>query len=215
MNVPFSILFPDVAVEMDGCPQPVITHYAIKVLADFGIQTRYTTEVLDPIDVVANTAEYEVAPTESATQLVRIEQVWLNGEPLDPIAAEELDAEMPGWRTEVGLPKLYTSEDGVGTIRLVPSPAAGVAGGLLVKLSFAVDPTASPKGFSKVLYQRFSDGLAAGIKARLAAMPNKPWSRPELVEGYRREYHIAVSMAKNVASKGLTKARRRSSSYYR
>ena len=215
MTVPLTTFLPDIAIEVPGCPQPLIEHHIVRVLADFCMQSRYLTEILPAKDVVANLNEYAVAPSSANNQLVRIEEVWYDGEAIDPVSVAELDAEITGWRTDTGLPRIYASEDGEGTLLLVPVPDADAAGALKIKISIALDPTTSPTGFDPILYRRYGQGIAAGVKAKLMAIPGQSWSNPDLASQYSREYQVTVSTAKEASRKGLTKSRRRAATYYR
>lgn len=213
MTIPFTTFLPDVALEVQDCPALVIRHHTIKVLTDFCKQSRYLRETLAPISVVAGTAAYAVAPSDNTQQLVRVEEVWFNGVQLDPITTSELDAEVENWRTDTGTPVLYTWTD--EKLQLVPVPDTTAAGALEVRISYAIDPTATLVGFDPILYKRFDNGLAAGIKASLMMIPNKAWSNPDLAMAYQRDYKVAVALAKNQANKGLSRARRRTATYYR
>ena len=42
----------------------------------------------------------------------------------------------------------------------------------------------------------FTEGIAHGVKARLFAMPNKPWSNPALVDFHQHKFNNAKADAK-------------------
>lgn len=215
MKIPLTTFLPDVAVHLPGCPQPIIEHHAIRVLADFGRKTRYETELLPTIDVVAGQGGYAIASTDATMQVVRVEQAWFNGETLSPVTADELDAEIPDWRIAQGTPRLYVAEDEGSDITLVPVPDTDTAAGLRVKVSVALNPLATVTEFNSTLYRRFGDGIAAGIRAWLQLIPNKEWSSPEHAVLNATAYQVAVSMAAQEADKQRARTRQRTRSYYR
>ena len=215
MTIPYSTFLPDVSVDLPGCPQLFIQHHAIRVLADFCTQTRVLTEKLQALDVAAGQGEYTIAPSDSTNQIVRIERVWLNGELLAPVGADELDAEVPEWRTSTGLPRLFTSEAGSNTFALVPVPDAESLGGLVAEVSIAADPSASPTQFDAMLYRKYGDGLACGIKARLMLIPGKEWSNPEMAVVNGQGYALAIARARGDVDNRLDRSRRRTRTYFR
>jgi hypothetical protein len=213
MSVLLSKFLPDVSIELPGCPEMLIEHHAIRVLADFCMQTRILTETLTAINVKGGVSGYEVFPEEFGNQLVRIEHVEYMGVPLDPVTVEELDSEVQGWRTSQDVPRIYTEENGL--LLLVPIPSTDAAGGLSVRISFAPDPVFPPRSFPDILYQRHADGIAAGIKSRLMMHPGQAWTNPGRAETLRREYLLAIATAKTSSRKNKTAARSRSKSHYR
>lgn len=213
MSLPLATFLPDVAIEVADCPQLIIQHHTVKVLADFCKQSRYLMETLPLISAVAGQASYVITPSEIKNLLVRVEQVWFDGEPLDPITVPELDAEMPDWQTTTGTPHLYTWAD--DALQLVPIPETDAANTIKVRISYTLKVSAVQTEFPDILYDRFSQGIAAGIKASLMTIPGKAWSNPKLAAGYQRDFQVAVALAKGEGRKGLSRARRRTATYYR
>jgi len=217
VSTPLSAFLPDVALDSPDCPQVVIEYHAIRVLADFCTQTRYLTETLPSINVVAGTSEYALAPTVASERVVRVEKAWFSGDELFPVDEDELDAEVPGWRTETGTPRLFITRQGQNGITLVPTPDASVSGALSVKVSRTIDITASPlpNAFDSALYQNYGDGLACGIKAKLMLQPGKAWTNPELAVANGSAYALAIARAKAEVDSRKDRARRRTRTYFR
>lgn len=211
-KLPFETFLDDVMPELPGCPTDLALRHIRRTLNDFGFQTRYLTVWLDPISTTAGGAAYGIVPTDTDLQLVRPEEVRYNGDELDPVSVDELNTEEPAWRTETGEPRVYTREDD-DQIKLVYIPTTSTTDALRVKVS--VTPDFDATGFAKVFYDRFADGIAAGVKARLMSMPKKPWSDPATAEKYLRDYQVEVDTAKHLADKSLSGARRRTRTYYR
>lgn len=210
--LPFETFLDDVMPELPGCTTAMALRYIRRTVNDFGMQTRYLSMWLPAMNVMANQAEYNIEPANGDFQLIRPEEVRFNGNELDPVTIDELNAEIPTWRTEVGEPRLYTRED-TANIKLVYVPSTAVTTGLTVKVSYTPDFNAS--GFDSDFYNRFADGIAAGVKARLMAMPKKPWTDPQTAVAYDVTYQKEVMGAKLEADKRLSRARRRTKTYYR
>lgn len=213
--IPFSTLYPDILIEVPGCPLPLVKHHIIQVLADFCTETRILKETLPGINVVANTAQYPLSATLPGYVPVRTEEAWLNGEPLDPADVDQLNATLTNWRTETGSPAVFVDEDATGTLTLVPVPDTSIATGLVARISYTLDLVSPPTTFPEILYRNHAKGLAAGVKARLMDMPGKTWSNPELAAKRELEYKQAIATAKSKGDRSKTRARRRTKSYYR
>lgn len=213
--IPFSTFLPDVALYVPGCPQPIVEHSAIRVLADFGRDTCYETETLAAIDVTAGQADYVLSPSLGTNQFVRVEKVLFSGDELQPVSQDELDAEYPGWRDETGTPRLFTTASADATITLVPKPDTTIADALIVEIATALKPSASPTEFNSTLYDKFGDGLVAGICSRLMMMPGRSWTNLEAAAAIGYGYKLAVAKAKDEVDRRQSKARLRTRSYYR
>ncbi len=211
-KIAFETLLDDVMPELPQCSTDMALFHIRRVINDFGEKTRFLRTWLPLIDVQAGTAAYSIVPPDTDFQLLRPEEVRFLGTELDPVGIDELNAEIPEWRTELGEPRLYTREDDA-TINLVYVPSTDAAQGLKVKVSYTPDFQAS--GFDAVLYSRFADGIAAGVKSRLMVMPKKPWSAPEQAVYYDSMYKIEINVARQAADKELSRARRRTATYFR
>lgn len=202
----------DVLPELPGCSVELALHHIRRTINDFGAQTRYLTTWLPTIDVLANIADYSIVPTDSDKQLIRPEEVRYLGDEIDPADVDELNAKIPRWRTDTGVPYAYLRENETD-IHLVYIPSADAAAALQVKVSYTPDFAAS--GFDSVFYNKYADGIAAGVKARLMKMVNKPWSAPQLVDGYTADFKKEIMEARQAADKANSRARRRTRTYYR
>ena len=207
MIIPFSTFVPDVAIEVPGCPQPLLEHHAMHTVAQFCKETRRLRETLPAINVVAGQGAYAIAPSSSNLKVVRVENVWLDGQPLAPVSESELDAEMPDWRTQVDVPSVFVWYD--EELRLVPAPSTAATDALVVRISYTLDVATSQTGFDEMLYQDYSNGLAAGIKSRLMAIPGRSWSNPEMASYYQNIFKAAIAQGRFDASGGLVRSRLR------
>lgn len=212
-KIPFETFLDDVLPELPGCSVELALRRIRRVINNFATETRYLTTVLPLIDVVAGQATYSILSPDADLQVIRPEEVRLNGEEISPFGVDELNAELPSWRTETGEPRLYTRENS-DEIILVYVPTVSVAQGLMVKVSYAPD-FAAVNGFERVLYDRFADGIAAGIKADLMLMPKKPWTDQQTAMKYEADFHLEVNRAKQLADRANSRAPRRTKSYYR
>jgi hypothetical protein len=212
-KIPFDTFLDDIMPELPGCPVDLAQRRIRRIVNSFGTETRYLTTMLPLIDVVAGQAPYSIVPPDTDLQLIRPEEVRYNGDEISPFGVDELNAELPSWRTETGEPRLYTRENS-DEIILIYVPTVSVTDGLQVKISYAPDFNAVG-GFEKVFYDRFADGIAAGVKADLMLMPKKPWSDQATAMKYEADYKLEVNRAKQLADRANSRAPRRTKSYYR
>ena len=73
----YSDLLPYLSVELSGCPENIITQMTKLVAQEFCTKTQAWWEVLEPVDVVADSASYTLKPPTSALDLTIID--WCNG----------------------------------------------------------------------------------------------------------------------------------------
>ncbi|MEJ0004367.1 MAG: hypothetical protein WDN30_14065 [Pararobbsia sp.] len=96
-------------------------------------------ELLDPIDVVANQATYDVI-VNAGTDLAQIQSVKLAARKLTPRDEDALDNWNPRWRVEQREPEHYMQQNQDSVI-LACVPLYSLAGGLLLSVSLQPDRT--------------------------------------------------------------------------
>jgi hypothetical protein len=161
----WSSWFPDLLPHVPGCPQILAEHELRRAAQVLMRRTRAwrIDEAARP--VVAGQATVSVAPTSAELELVRVEAVWFDGKPLEPVTDDVMDALYShDWRSDTGTPSRFLQ--GVpGEIRLYPVPIADAVTGVTMRLSVA--PSEGSTGLPDDLAIRFRDEIHVGAKARL------------------------------------------------
>lgn len=197
--------FPDLLPHVPGCPQ-VLAEHELRRAAQVLMRRTRAWRIDDAArPVVAGQATVSVAPTSAELELVRVEAVWFDGKPLEPVTAEVMDALYShDWRSDTGTPTRFLQ--GVpGEIRLYPVPIADAVTGVTLRLSVA--PSESSTGLPDDLAIRFRDEINVGAKARLMLYPGRPWTNPELAAVYGQAFDSLVGTATAAAARSYSDAR--------
>lgn len=209
----WSQFYPDVLPELPGAPLPLVDHWLRNAAIEFCERSKALVQTLTAIDAVASQMAYVlpmpadggIAPV-TLYELVQIVSVRFNGAKLTPKAPLFLETKYDDWEAEVGEPEHYTQAD-TGSVLLVPAPADAVVGAIEVRA--ALKPAADATGVADWLYSQYRLALCAGAKAKLMAMEDKPWSRPDRVALNLAAFEEAISNATSAASDGHVRSRPR------
>lgn len=198
----WSAFYPDLLPELPLAPLPVVDHWLRNVAIDFCERTKAHVVDLALLDAVAEQMDYTpTLPTE--TDLVEIRAVWFSGDKLKEKAPAALDLDYGDWKAEIGQPAAYTQER-LDKLLLVPAPSAAATAA--IKISAAVKPSLAATGISDWLFAKFRLVLVAGVKAKMMAIADKPWTRPDRVQFYSDQYEEGITDATNAARAGFTQA---------
>lgn len=158
---------PFVALDVSGCPQPVIRQALQLALTDFCRSSRVWRATCEAGDVQDGVSLYTiVAPAGSAVSA------------LDSVLCDGRE-----------IPKGTYSLEG-GAVRLHGRQRTGAGVEALAILEPLITATTVPD-----LLLEYVEGVASGAKFRLMLQPGKAWSSPELAVYHRREFDSAVAKA--------------------
>jgi hypothetical protein len=192
--------------ELPSCGQDLVTLAIQDVCLDFFDNAGIYTVTATPITAIAGTALYNLGPPTN-WDVAWVRAAWFNGNEITPTNEDALNKKYQNWSTQTGTPTEYMLED-QNTIRLVPMPDSN-AGGLSLTMRQVLKPQRSATGFSTDwVYDRWLPVLAAGVKAKLMAMPTKAWSNPGMAKYYGDMYEGGKGDAIRDSSRSLTRSQR-------
>jgi hypothetical protein len=201
----WSDFYPDVLLELPQIPLVLADHWLRNTAIEFCQRTRAHVVDLNPIDAVADQIDYAiVAPANLA--LVVVSAVVFDGEPLAPASPRALARKFGDWKTRRGTPQHYTSQ-ALGTLLIVPGPAASAAGA--IEIEAVVKPADDAATIDDDLFQRYRLDLAAGMKGKLMAMSERPWTNAKMAAVYLAQFEAAVNAATAAAAAGNVSAQPR------
>lgn len=159
---------------------------------------------LDPIDILAGTADYELE-TPLDTLPLRIVSATIDGQspPLEFKTQDELATIYGDWRVQEGTPR-YITHIALPDARLVPSPDVDVSQGLRVIVAIA--PTQDAQEVDDQLYERWAEAIAYGARARLKEMAGQPYYDPANAPAAWGMFHSGVSQAKADRQRDFSRA---------
>lgn len=146
--------------ELDGCTRATISETAALVLADFCETTQcYREEIKLHSD--GSTTQFDLVSPQDESIIVGIFSVKIGDKEL--------------------LPGDYDSH-GPGTIVFNEPPKEEII--IMVILKTTYNAMAAPSS----ILNRWADTISKGVKFRLMAQMQKPWSNPQMASYYRQEF---------------------------
>jgi hypothetical protein len=194
--------FDYVLAELPGVPQDVATLQIRNAAIDFCDQTGVYIYQPDNIDIVNGQAEYDLEPPSNNYDVARVGSAWYENTELMAVSEDMLRKKMYDWTEQSGAPAGFMHTD-PSVIRLVPSPDADKTGGLLVRL--VIRPARTGIGIEDWIFNKYVEVIASGAKYRLASMPQKPWSSPDIAKYHGTMYQAGIMAATAEASKSFTR----------
>lgn len=179
--------------ELNGVTPGMVDLELRQVCIDFCEQTGIYTAEVTPINVVAGTASYALTTTEEEAEAYRIKAAWFDSRPLDYAPIDALNSYNQYWPSLTSTESYAYTQKQPDTVILFPKPDTALTGGLRVEL--ILRPAQDSTGLIDWVATRYMRALAAGVKARLMAQPDRPWSRPDYAANYGAEYVSARSLA--------------------
>lgn len=182
-----SLIEPQVAVSVPGCPSPVIAVAILRTAVDFCNRSkayRYTPDT--DISIVANAAIYDVDLP------MRTEIAWLLAAELDgsPLAIRSVGAILQAWTTETGVTTdavRYSATE--VALRKVPDAAGSL------RVTVALRPALTASEWPDEMHSLYQEVIAAGALARLFAQPNTNWFDMNMAAYSRSIYESGVTDA--------------------
>lgn len=183
-----------VAIDVPGCPGPVIELAILETAIDFCRKTYAWDEIQDPVPVINGISQYDVdTPTDG--EVVAIRAVWGFNRQLLPKTMAEIQRLLPNWQDGRSNQPVYynAASTSPAFIRLFPIPE-NADGMLTFRVAYA--PKITSTTLDDDLVARYRDGLVSGAKARLMLNVGRAWTNPALAGVHVRAYENAKVEAK-------------------
>ena len=191
MAVIWDKLYPYVQPYVTGCPEVVIKTHLQEAAAEFCAKSEIWRYNLEPSYTSKNTSDYELDVPNRAV-LENIMVLTLDGVPLTHVSERHfIPATLVNGSAVTGTPTHFSVfED--ASIRMYPTPITKhtFTGVLVVK------PSLAAKGIEDFIFESHGRSIAAGAIARIAGIPNKEWSNPEVAISNQIEFERAMCAAK-------------------
>jgi len=203
-QVEYSAFLPDVLPYVRDCPEFVAINAIRNACIEFCEKSTWWRTTLEDITLVAGQSEYDL-DVEVGSAIAAIISAHIGKQPLR-FGTEEKMVETigPDWRTRQG-PIHYIVHDGdFDTIRIAHVPDSAPDDPLT--LHVALRPIKSSVRVPKELYERWSETIGFGARARLHDTPGQPYSNPEAAREYRKWFESGYGNATIQANRGRSRA---------
>lgn len=149
-------------------------------------------EVTDP--------DYEGIPTLEDAEIVSIEAARLDGEPLEPVTVQWLDANVEDWRDLEDTPARYVTQLQPNSVRIVP-----MATGML-KARMVLKPSIDALSLPDFLFYQYASELGRAAAGRALLIPGKPFTNPQLGSSLLSEWSTRLDTLSTKTTRGQHRA---------
>lgn len=199
----WSSFYDHILPELNGVTPALVDFHLRQTAIEFCQETGIHTLEVAPIDVLAGTSSYVLTSTIAGTEPYQIKNAWFNSRPLDYASIDTLDQSSSYWQAITGTEAMAFTQRQPDTIILYPQPNTALTAGLRVEIILC--PTQSATGLQDWVASRYMKQIAAGVKGRLMAMSDKPWTRPEFSSMYTAQFEAAKTRATIDANRSFTR----------
>ena len=213
----FSDFLPAILVDVPGCPDVAVEREIRNAAIQLCRRSLCWRQQLDPVQVFANIGGYTMDSPQFEARVIKIYDVILTTPSADPFASPDvrqlspktpqaLDAASPGWRYPQSattnpylLPTNWYTQDDPSQILLAGMPAMN--GSLTILASLA--PLMTSTGIDSWVAEQHYEAIVHGTKARLMAIPQKPWTDFNLAAWHSTEFDKAIGSANAEAAQAF------------
>jgi hypothetical protein len=198
-NVKYSDMLDEVMPAVPGVPQLLAVNAVRNSAIKFCRRSTIWRYWPDPQTIIAGVNFYDF-DTPSDTEVAEVMLLKVDGTHIDPSSEDDLPDD---WNTKTGPPDKFMQQDTTG-VYLTPVPDGKIANGLT--MSVALAPKRSSSSLPDWIWSRYFEAIAAGAKADLMAIPEKPWTNPNASVYFQGIFDTAVAGAQRDANSGMTRA---------
>lgn len=191
MATKWESFYPYVQPYVPGCPEIVIESHLQEAAAEFCAKSEVWRFSIDADFTSKNTPDYEIdVPTDAVLENILF--LYLDGLPLTHVSERHYSPMLNADGTAVkGTPMYYSTLDDE-SIRMYPTPLGKhVFTGVGV-----LKPKLSATGVEDFIFETHGRSIASGAIARLAEIPNKEWTNPDLAMKNHIDFDRAICAAK-------------------
>lgn len=190
-----------------GCTNEMALLEIKNTIIDFCEKSLILQEDHDPVTAIANIMDYDLEPPKDRL-VVKIMSAWFKGNPLDPIAPDEVHTpsiynQRSGALVNKGDPRQYLQKD-ARTFSVYPIPQKTDAQSITMRV--ALKPTRSATTIDDLIYEEYAETVGRGAVSRLAISPGKPYSDEKLAAVSNALYLAGLNVARDRAQKGYVRS---------
>lgn len=198
--IKFEDMLNDVLPDVPGCANELAINALRNAAIELYTKSWIYTQACDPQQTIIGQAEYDL-DSFNLYKIIGIVSASIDDAAIIPVGVTSLNRSNLRWQDDNGTPTNYLSYD-YTTVRLYPIPDKVQT----LNVHVALTPAKNSPGVENFIYDLYSEQLAAGAKARLMLMPNKPFTDLNTSREYRAQFAAAITDAKWRGYKSLTNA---------
>lgn len=198
-TVSYEEFFKEVIPFVRDVPEFVALNAIRNACIEFCEETLFWRQVLDPMAVVVDQAEYDLE-IEPNTEVAMIVSASLDDLSLEVKSDEELRKLLgANWREKTGGIQYVTQED-FATVRLCFTPDTATTSQLY--FTVALRPLRSSTRIDRAIYERYAEIIGWGARARLHDTPQQSYSDENAAAKFRKWFESGYGKAKISINRG-------------
>lgn len=195
MAVAWANFLPYIQPLLPGCPEIIIETHLQEAAAEFCAVSQIWRYDIDKDYTSRNTAEYEIeVPNRAVLEDILI--LYINGTAVNRVSDRHFD--LPSGVAN-GRPMSFSIYQD-SQIRFYPTPDS--------KYEFegtgVIKPSLTATGVEDFIFESYGRSIACGAIFRLAIIPGKEWTNPELAAYYKSEFYKHATDAKGRDTRGAS-----------
>lgn len=192
----WSAFYPYTSIYTTGLPNPVIDHHIRLACIDFCTRAMVWRQTLDDVPTVSGQRTYDF-PFDTRQELVQLVSASLNGEDLDLVGLDAIDAK--GF-TDCRTQALYAVDRLQFALTELPA-----ASGLTIKVKVTLKPSLTATGVSDDVFATYAQAISKGALATLMLLPGET-SSPGLSDRMSGQFEQAITDAAFSPDRSFTRA---------
>lgn len=195
----WSDFFDYVAPLLPGADESLMKLHIRNAAIEFCNDTRVATYSL-PVTTVVGQAVYDISLSGADYTPVLINSARVGLRELRPTTKDYLNGTVLGWRNDTGTPRMFLSDDPY-SVQFYPAPDEAFE----VVVELAVKPSRESTGIEDYIFDRYVEAIAHGAVARIASIPQKPYTNPQVAQMASMEFSRAKSNSRTEVYKSFTR----------
>ena len=206
---PYESFFPYIMPEVPGAPEPLVVMAIRNSCIEFCERSLILTRDHDPITMRTKIIDYDLEPPIKETLVIKIQQVWVEGSKIYPLAPDAIRAAgiynrlYSEYEENLSTPQFYLQKD-ERTITVWPVPDKVYRNGLTLRV--ALKPTRDSENVDDVLLEDYAEAIAAGALQRLMSSAGKPYTNIQMAAVNKMIFDRGVNLAKLRMNAGHSRA---------
>ena len=181
------------SMEVAGCPDETMRRAVATAFQKLCTRARVWNVWLDPILLVANTANYPLEGPDSATLVDKPLEVWIGTQQLYAKRPLEIAEMFPDVTLRVSAPRYYNSADDYQSITLYGTPDGTATDKLRIRAAYA--PKLSTTSVPDALALKYQTLLEKGAKGILMSMNKQQWTDLKVGSFWTTQFENGVENA--------------------
>lgn len=162
----------DAMIAFIGAEVPLIEHQTRATVIDFCNMSEAWRTDTTALDVLVGRSHYSFDRPIQDTEICKVLALFLDGKQLPLQSYADMAATSDLFTRKGKVQSAFIEYD--NKVMLYPIPDASQPDGLMARV--AIRPSRSAKTMNEYVAKRYYEIILNGLKARMYAIPNKPWS---------------------------------------